>query len=81
MCRFDEIVLHARFVGCDSKRVCCSTFNQVLHLDGLTLGQSGAHYRILARKTGLDGYGDDKNFALNQQLIEEYQVGGVGKGV
>jgi glutathione S-transferase len=41
--------------------------------DGHTVGQSGAIYRVLARKTGLDG-GNDFDFNMSQQLIEEYQV-------
>ena len=35
-------------------------------------GQSGAIYRIIARKGGLEG-GNDHDFAQNQQIIEEYQ--------
>ncbi len=39
---------------------------------GQTIGQSGAQYRILARKAGLEG-GNDFDFNQGQQLIEEYQ--------
>ncbi len=40
--------------------------------DGHTYAQSGAIFRIIARKAGLEG-GTDHEFALNQQLIEEFQ--------
>lgn len=41
--------------------------------DGKYYAQSGALYRIIARKGGIDGYGNDHDFALNQEIIEEYQ--------
>lgn len=44
----------------------------VLYDGNRIYAQSGAIYRILARRGGLDG-GSDHEFALNSQLIEEYQ--------
>jgi len=40
--------------------------------EGHVYAQSGAIFRIIARKAGLEG-GSDHEFALNQQLIEEFQ--------
>jgi hypothetical protein len=41
-------------------------------LDGHTYAQSGALYRVVARKAKLEG-SSDHEFCLNQMLIEEYQ--------
>jgi glutathione S-transferase len=45
----------------------------VLEDNGRSYAQSGALYRIIARRGGLEG-GNDHEFALNQMLVEEYQV-------
>lgn len=51
-----------------------AVFGQLPYIEdnGHVYAQSGAIYRILARRGGLEG-ASDHDFAVNQMLIEEYQ--------